>query len=85
MQRPTFTEIISIINAARDLTVMQHGSSLYIIEKFDTPDEGSLNLECETTGEIQVIWLFAVGKTASDYPGLRAVARALWGEGGDEG
>lgn len=87
MQRPTFQQILDIINAARNLTVIsRENNSLYIIENFDEPGEGSLNIENdEETNELQVVWLFAVGKTAADYPGLRAVARGLWGEGGDEG
>jgi hypothetical protein len=86
MQRPTFNQIVSIIEAAQNLTVLSRDNSLYIIENFDQPDEGSLNLERDPeTNELEVIWLFPAGKTANDYTGLSAVARALWGEGGDEG
>jgi hypothetical protein len=85
MQRPTFQQVVSIINAVQNLTVMVYSDSVYFMENFDEPTEGSLNIENDECGEVTATWQFAVGKTAADYPGLRAVARGLWGEGGDEG
>ncbi|MGA1354352.1 MAG: hypothetical protein ACO32I_06215 [Candidatus Limnocylindrus sp.] len=81
----SFNQILDIINATQNLTILSRENSLYVIENFDEPDEGSLNIENNENDGIEVIWLFAPGKTAADYPGLRAVARGLWGEGGDEG
>ena len=51
----SFNQILDIINATQNLTILSRENSLYVIENFDTPMEGSLNIENDDDG-IEGIW-----------------------------